>query len=69
MLGIRRKFFTKCGEALAQTAQRSCGTPFLEVSKTKLDGVQGSLNRWGQSRVWNWIGFNVSSNSSHSVVQ
>jgi len=28
---------------LAQAARRSCGGPFLEVFKARLDGAQGSL--------------------------
>ena len=38
-LDIQRKFFTQCGEALAQAAQRSCGCPIP-------GGVQGQAG-WG----------------------
>ena len=46
--------------------------PSLEVLKAKLDGDLGSLSWWGTALLmaggWNWVGFEVSSKLSHSMI-
>ena len=53
-------------------AQRSCGAPSLEALKARLDGALGSLRWWGAALPlaggWGWVGFNIISNPSHSVI-
>ena len=53
-------------------AQNIVGTPSLEAFKARLDGVLGSLTWWvaalPTARGCNWVGFEVPSNSSHSVI-
>jgi len=52
-------------------AQRSCGTPSLEVLKARLDGALGSLSWWGAGvgteLNWNWRIFKIPS-LSHSMI-
>ena len=38
--------FCKCGEALVQADQRSCGCPIPGDFKARLDGALGSLTWW-----------------------
>ena len=46
--------------------------PAVEVLKAKLDGDLGSLSWWGTALLmaggWNWVGFEVSSKLSHSMI-
>jgi len=41
-LGVRRKFFTQGGEAVAQLLRDVVDAPSLEVFKAQLDGTLGS---------------------------
>jgi len=53
-------------------AQRSCGAPSLEALKARLDGAPGSLSWWGAALPmagrWDWMGFEIPSNLSHSMI-
>jgi len=48
------------------------GAPFLEVLKARLDGILGSLSWWRatgpQAEGWNWLGFEVPSNLSPTMI-
>jgi len=58
--------------ALAQTVQRSCGCPTLEIFKDKLGGALGNLVKWLETLPmaggWNEMIIMDPSNSSHSIV-
>jgi len=56
---------------VVRSARRSCGAPFLEALKAKLDGALGSLSWWGaalpMTRAEALRDFRVPSNPSLSV--
>ena len=63
-------FYLESGEALAKPAQRCCGCPISE-------GAQGHGWDLGQPELvgyppmagsWNWMGFEIPSKPSHSVM-
>jgi len=57
------EWFTLPSEAL--------GAPSLEALKEGLDGALGSLSHWvalPMAGGWDWMGFKVSSNPSHSMI-
>ena len=59
-------------KSILAAAQRSCGAPSLEALEARLDGALGTLSWWGgipaHGRDWGWVGFEVLSNPSCSVV-
>jgi len=56
---------------LGTAGQRAVGSPSLEVLQARLDGAVGSLSWWGSQPMagaWDWVGFKVPSDPSHSVI-
>ena len=53
-------------------SREAAGTPTLEALSARLDGALGSLIHWvaalPKADGWNWMGFEVPSNPSHSMI-
>ena len=67
----RKKFFTqRVVRHWHRLPSGAVGAPSLEVFKARLDGALGSLIRWVADLPvgWNWVGFEVPSNPSQSVI-
>ena len=65
-------FYREGSEALAQLPREAVGVPSLETLKARLDGWgPGQLSCWvalPMAEGWNWMGFEVHSKPSHSMI-
>ena len=70
-LDVRKEFFTQM-VVRRWLSREAVGTPTLEALSARLDGALGSLIHWvaalPKADGWNWMGFEVPSNPSRSMI-